>query len=551
MILGGCILLYLLVVGFVLPSGSKYHGDERFYTDAALRMCDTGDYWTPYFASGKIRLLKPIAAYWGVAGSFKAFGVSLFTSRVPSVIAGAFSILATFYLGRAVFRSDRIGALAALALASNIEFLTLSARATPDAQVTLWTVVSLLGFARIWFQERTHWSSAFLAWGGIGLAIQTKGLLGLCPLGAILLFMIIARPENWRTAVRTALDWRAILLGCALALFWYLWMVKVHGIGALRDFFDDQVGAKVSLSPGFILHNFFTYAMAGIRHFLPWTLVLGVGLILARRDLSSFWRAHRPACIFLLVLFPMLVCAFSFGNMRTSRYVMISYPALAVLLAALLNAWWKDERGFLSRAIPALGGFLTVLSSGFIAASFWLGWRLAFAGALLVALGGTGFFMARCRESLLRWCWIAGLMVVLYGVFDGAIRPTSTPTPFLPMARALFAEGAAGQAVYTWQVEETAASQLRLAGHNKFQVRQLTRANFHEQPRLLLTTARGTEKLSPEAYAFRKVELEDRALQVRDLLRPFRRTDRGRNTAGRNTEYWIATRRAATEASHE
>ena len=66
-LLAGLIFASLLVV---LPSIAKYHGDECFYPDAAVRMMQTGDYATPYAANGALRFAKPILPYWGVVAGY-------------------------------------------------------------------------------------------------------------------------------------------------------------------------------------------------------------------------------------------------------------------------------------------------------------------------------------------------------------------------------------------------------------------------------------------------------------------------------------------------
>jgi 4-amino-4-deoxy-L-arabinose transferase-like glycosyltransferase len=52
------LLALLLVLAFFavqiprLFDASRYHGDERFYTDAAIGMLESGDYLTPRYPSG-------------------------------------------------------------------------------------------------------------------------------------------------------------------------------------------------------------------------------------------------------------------------------------------------------------------------------------------------------------------------------------------------------------------------------------------------------------------------------------------------------------------
>ena len=218
-----------------MTTPDKYHGDERFYTDAAIRMCQSGDYWTPYWDNGNIRLLKPIMTYWTIAGSFQLFGISIFASRLPGLLAGAGLLALTFLTGRIVFKSSQIALLGMLITASNLEMMRLATRATPDALLCLFVTLSMYGFARIWFQQDRGLWGPLLAFCGMGLAVQTKGLLGLAPLLANALFFVIARPGP---AGLRAL-WRPIplVIGLALAVFWYAIMVHRHGAGALRRIF--------------------------------------------------------------------------------------------------------------------------------------------------------------------------------------------------------------------------------------------------------------------------------------------------------------------------
>jgi 4-amino-4-deoxy-L-arabinose transferase-like glycosyltransferase len=541
------LILFAASVAFVIPSFSKYHGDERFYTDAALRMTATGDYWTPYFASGKIRLLKPIVTYWAIAGSFKTFGVSLAASRAPSLCAGLLSIALVFYLGKTLFNSARVGLLSAALLASNIEFLVLSARATPDALVTLFSLVAMTGFAIVWFGEGRSLKGPMLAWCGIGLAVQTKGLLGLCPVVACAVFLAVARPPDVRARAARLFDWRALPPGILLATFWYVVMFRLHGASALRDFFDDQVGAKVSLSLGFILKNMLSYLTAGLRHFLPWTLAACVWGFLWRKEVREFWNTHRAKCVFLLVLFPMLVLVFSFGNMRAGRYVMISYPPLSALIAVLLDRFLAApgfervlRRGVLVAGVVALAVAVALLAFG---AQYT--WRVAAASSFLCAIGVSGVLLRRRLSPLALCLWVAALVISLHAVFDGAIRSVSTPTPFAAMASQIFEARPGTSLALTYKVEETAASQLRLAAGGRLQVRPAQKTDLESGANILLTTAEGRKAEAVEAaWLFSPVALSPETIRVRDALNKFRRTKDGRNTAGRNTEYYIGIPRS-------
>ena len=63
--------------------------------------------------------------------------------------------------------------------AQQLDRFTISIRSTPDVLLSLFVLLSLWGFARILFEGNRSWSSYALAWVGAGLAVQTKGLLGI------------------------------------------------------------------------------------------------------------------------------------------------------------------------------------------------------------------------------------------------------------------------------------------------------------------------------------------------------------------------------------
>ena len=100
------LLLVLLFFGALLPTlpeVARYHGDERYYTDAAITMVQSGDYLTPRYADGTERFKKPLLTYWILCASYKLFGISVFSSRLPFLLAGCGVLWLTWRLGRTLF----------------------------------------------------------------------------------------------------------------------------------------------------------------------------------------------------------------------------------------------------------------------------------------------------------------------------------------------------------------------------------------------------------------------------------------------------------------
>lgn len=465
--------LFFLGLLPMISDPSNFHGDERFYTDAALQMLQTGDWWTPYYPDGQLRLNKPILTYWAAAVSMRILGSGPFAARLLFLLAGALVLGLTFYLARVVGQDNRTALLASLILASNIEWLTLAIRATPDVLLTLFVLLSFIGFARLRFQADSSWVGPVLAFGGMGLAVQTKGLLGLCPLAAMAGCWMMMRPP--RPGLKIGWNGPAIVLGVGLGVFWYAVMLHHHGLGSLRDFYADQVGAKVTHDPGFVLGNAGAYLFAGFRHFLPWSLALLAGAVGFRRELADFVKAHRDECVFLLSLFIVLAVFFSLGNMRRTRYLAASYPMLAIWLAGAISHWLERAGGrrWLVRGIYLLSGLSLLTGIGLMAAGWGCEWRLLAGGMALIVGGWAGWLAVRASHEILRWTWVAGMCVVAFSISGACLRPVLAPSSLESVAVCLRHMNPPPVRIHAWRMSESAASELRLLGGGAWDIQWL------------------------------------------------------------------------------
>ncbi len=442
----------VLPLAFALPRLTRHHGDECYYTDAAIRMVQTGDYWTPRYPDGRERFVKPIVTYWATAASYHLLGISYFSSRLPFLLAGLGILFLTWRLASVLFGRGPEAGLAVLIAGSNFQLLTISTRSTPDALLSLWTLLSLLGFARIWFRGDTSWGARLMAWIGVGLAVQTKGLLGLCPLGFMLLLRLAFRGCAPPAGARWWDPW-SVAAGLVAALFWYVVVWGRHGGAVGEQFFSDQVTAKTSFQPWTVLTTFGVYLVAVLRHFLPWTLVLLLGGVLARSGLGEFYRQRRREVWFLAGWFLLLAVVFSFGNMRRTRYLVAAYPLLSILLAQLLVrvaaapaiAVWRTRLLYAMAAVAGVGALAFAWLGGRVDGRMFLG------GAALGALGMGLAWAARRGNESGQWLGLALVPVVLFGIQDHAIRPVFSVVPSPAMAERLLEVGLAGGKAYAWK----------------------------------------------------------------------------------------------------
>ena len=534
---------FLLALLAIIPSPAKFHGDEQFYTDAAVQMVQDGDYWTPMYPNGQIRLLKPIVSYWASAGSMKVLGISLFTARLPFALAGLLTLLVTYQLAKTVTQNTQVALLAALTLASNVQIITLSTRATPDIFVCLFTAISLWGLAKVWFSDDQTGAGAWLFYGGIGLSIETKGLLGLCPLAVAVLFWVLARPPMERT--RRLLNWPAMLVGLGIAVFWYGIMFLKHGTTSFNDFVSDQVTAKVAFNPLTVLSHCATYLVAGVRHFLPWTLLLVVGGIICRRDLKGFWKVHRNECLFLILLYFILTVIFSFGNVSRTRYLVAAYPMLAVFLAIALNhlVTKRQHLPLLSPLIGIVGGIGVLFGLGLLAISWGLDWRLAVGGGALLGLGLSSLKVVKSVNELTRCLWMATAVVVTFAVVGACVRPVFSPSPIPYVVSALNPTDAQNPLIFSFQTKGSADALIRLLSKGQIRLKPLDSEQLEAtKPDKVITTPKGTSELSEADYEISAVSSANLALENSWIGRLMAEHGKQSETS-EQPEYFIGTKR--------
>jgi len=322
----------VLLIGLPwLGSEGTYHGDERFYTDAALRMIADGNAWAPEYADGSARLNKPLLVYWLIAVPFELFGPSLFAARLPFLVAGALLVGVTGRLARALFPSaPHAPFLAAAIVASNISLAALAVRSTPDILLALATAITWVGIAELLIGGRPARSAARWVWLGIGFAAAAKGSLSI----VLVLFVVSAIAVLGGRGA-----WRALLLSpwlvAAIALAGVslvpLWLVDSPLGGP--SFVQDQVSTRLSSSPLEAVGMGLGYIASLTRHFLPWILAPIILAFANRTALREAWRGHRRGLALVLAFTLLMWIVFSAANVHRGRYLTPIYPAFACACA--------------------------------------------------------------------------------------------------------------------------------------------------------------------------------------------------------------------------
>ena len=331
--IGFLILVFALAALPFAATFALYYPDERHYTDGALMMLKHGDWLVPKSDTGKPRFQKPPLAYWSVAASYESFGVGVFTSRLPFLLASCGTLWLTYRLARRLTGSVETALLATIVLLSHPQFVLCSIRSMPDALLVFFITLSAYGFLRLIVYEEFAADAFWMAYGGAAGAAMSKGLLGAG-------FVVFA----WAFACWQARDWRAVKkiihlpsLASAVILVgaWFGYILGRQGAGAIKVFFNDQVTGNFHGHWWFAIGRALLFALILILNFLPWSVTAVEWF--AREKSSVMGDTFPHAQQFILAWTVLLIAAFALGANISLRYLLPATPLLAVLLADWLQ----------------------------------------------------------------------------------------------------------------------------------------------------------------------------------------------------------------------
>lgn len=422
-------VVYAAALLAVAPSADVRFAEDFAYLEPSLQMSRGGDWVVPRDAGGAPTLVAPVFSYWAAAVSFKIFGPSMLSARLPFILAGGLTIWLTAWLGARL--ADReSGRLAAMCLAASLAWMAAGFRALPDVWLTLFMTLSAGGFLLL--LDGSHRRTApWLAWPGLGLALATKGPAALLVLPALAVVW-----WRWRGDViwRDLFHRPAVMAGAGLGLLWYAAVAIRLGpsalVPALTGPFQGVVAADQALEQGAAGLGFLPAAL------LPFTL-LALGIR------ATDWRwlmresGRRAAAGYALVFAGVLVLAFSLADPYPgARSMLPALPWLALLLGMLFRsavAAGRPRRWLAALTAGLVGALVLGLVFGIAAVAVATGlmeghesliWRVAVLSLVAVAVLLAAHADPR-RALVLPALMCLALPPVLFGVARPALPDTA------------------------------------------------------------------------------------------------------------------------------
>ena len=345
-------VFYFLTLTYKVGEVPPYHADENFYVESSLRMVESGDYITPVYHEKK-RFAKPILYYWMVVSSFKIFGVSLASARIPSAIFGTLSIGLIFLLGRKLFDS-RVGLLSSFLLPTTYLHFQISRWSTTDMALSFFILLSLYLFVLLYktnFQKITY---TYLFYISMGLGFMVKGPPAiLIPGLTILGFLIATKRKSWFLDLHIG---KGLIILSMIILPWFTAMFWMHG----EEFTNHIIGNEIKNR---LAHNTpFSFYYVGVlfRYQLPWSLfflfavlkqfgflepinIKDMGFIERIKGLGKKFTKHtkllfkegNESLAFCYTWIVVCLVLFILLRVEHSRYMLPCFPAVSILTAKM------------------------------------------------------------------------------------------------------------------------------------------------------------------------------------------------------------------------
>ena len=317
----------LVIVFCGLGSSALFEPDEGRNAEKAREILLLGDWVTPH-ENFLPTLDKPIFFYWLVAISFKLFGLSEWSARLPSALAALGCIVLVYRFARRQWGISE-ALWSSLILLTSLEFFSFSRLVIFDMTLTFFITLSLFSFyaATETDNPRSGKLYSLMMYAAMAIGTLVKGPIALI-VPSMVIFFYLFLTRKWFLLRRLN-----ILLGLLVWLTivtpWY-WWAEARNPGYLRYFLWEEHFLRY-ITPHFGRSKglYYYFLVLGVG-FLPWSFFIPL-------IATNLWKRTFTDANLFLVLWTILPFAFfSASNAKLPHYILPIYPAMAILTGQAL-----------------------------------------------------------------------------------------------------------------------------------------------------------------------------------------------------------------------
>ena len=320
--IGALFLLTVLSYGFYNAYLPITDPVESNYVLSAITMLKHNSWISPMIYD-QVWYDKPPLTYWALMISYKLFGISDFTSRIPNTLIASGSVALMYHLVYRIKESTHIAVTSAILLFGALQFWYISHAVITDGFLFFFSL-AIFGYSYLAFTNNDK-HSMVKAYGAAALAVVTKGPVGIVLPGLILLLFIGIR---WFTEkdndeyslvadIKLLFNPLGLILFIVLACPWYIAMYSIHGQEFISGFLGlhNMERALVSEHPKF--NVWYYYLIIVPLSLLPWTPAI------IYRLKSINWKDN-----FNLLGIIWAIVIILFYSFVATKYITYTFPAI-------------------------------------------------------------------------------------------------------------------------------------------------------------------------------------------------------------------------------
>lgn len=380
-----------------LGSLPLFNPDEALYAEPAREMLVTGEYITTLL-NYVVRFTKPPLCIWAMAGCYQIFGVNEFAARFFGA-ACAVVLVAITYLTMARYISLRAAIFGSLTLASAPLFVFTAREAITDMPLSLFGAGTQLAFFHASQSSFKRRGALYLGYVLIGLAVMTKGPVGLVLPVAILLAWHTVKGDLW-SAFKSYQPLIGALIVSAIALPWFVTEIYITKGAYFQEFIVRENFQRFTTVVDAHKQPVYYHLLAMLGGFFPWTAYLPQAMVASLAGYIAALRgqsvapddskiAFLPAplrslltrsrnyiesldvsgrlalyCIFWATI---TLVFFSASVSKLLPYTLPAFPALAILVGCEFERCLSRQAAFKRLAFPLLVVMLVYAAASLVA----------------------------------------------------------------------------------------------------------------------------------------------------------------------------------------
>lgn len=337
------VLIFLVYVAGMFVT--LFENDSAQFSVMAMRMVQENDFFS-LFKGPEEYLDKPHMHYWLAALSYKIFGITEWSYRIPGVLATLLAAYSCYGLGSLLYNKN-VGKLSALIFMTAQTIVLGAIDVRTDAVLTGFSILAIWQLAA--YIEKGSAKAIAVGAFAAGIAFSTKGQIALLVIGLPILCHLFYTGK-WKAFI----SWKVLLALVIFAvtitpmLYAYYLQFDMHPEKVIRGkanrsgiffiFWEQSFERLSGEGIGKNSSDYFFFFHTFLWVFLPWTIL---GIIAFYNQIRAFigqkFKFKQGKEFLTVGGITFIFIIISFAQFKLPHYLNITIPLFAVITAAYIN----------------------------------------------------------------------------------------------------------------------------------------------------------------------------------------------------------------------